>query len=94
MRRVITWMPGVHRLVRKTLSYSRQRDALDASWAWEDWVYNLTRTVDTRSIPDQNERGERRWKRQTPAMEADLTDDRWTIRELLSTVVAPELLNM
>lgn len=58
------------RLVRKTLSYSRQRDALDASCAWEDWVYNLTRTVDTRSIPDRNERGERRWKRQTPALEA------------------------
>ena len=45
------------------------------------------------TAPDRNERGERRWQRQTPAMEAGLTDHRWTIKELLSTVVAPEQLN-
>jgi IS1 family transposase len=29
------------RLVRKTLSYSKQVDALTASCAWEDWVVGL-----------------------------------------------------
>src|SRR5436190_6891777 len=29
------------RLVRKTLSYSKQLDALTASCAWEDWVVGL-----------------------------------------------------
>jgi hypothetical protein len=29
------------RLVRKTLSYSKQLAALRAACAWEDWVYNL-----------------------------------------------------
>ncbi len=52
------------RLVRKTLSYSKQREALEAACAWEDWVYNLTRTVDTLSLPLPD--GQRRWQRQTP----------------------------
>ncbi len=68
------------RLVRKTLSYSRELEAVEAASTWEDWVYNLTRTVDTRSIPDRDEQGRRRWQRQTPAMEAGLTDHRWTSR--------------
>jgi hypothetical protein len=81
------------RLGRKTLSYSKQIEALEAACAWEDWVYNLTRTADTLSIPDRDEQGRRRWQRQRPAMEAGLTDHRWTIKELLTTVVAPEPLN-
>ena len=80
------------RLVRKTLSYSKQLEALQAACAWEDWVYNLTRTVETLSIPLQE--GQRRWQRQTPAMAAGLTDHIWTIKELLMTVVPPLVLNM
>lgn len=80
------------RLVRKTLSYSKQREALEAACAWEDWVSNLTRTVDTLSLPLRD--GPRRWKRQTPAMAAGLTDHSWTIKELLMTVVPPFALNM
>jgi len=75
------------RLVGKTRSYSKRLDALAAACAWEDWVYNLTRTVDTLSIPDRDARGRRRWQRQTPAMEAGLTAHRWTITEPLTTVV-------
>jgi hypothetical protein len=41
------------RLVRKTLSYSKQLAALNAACAWEDWVYNLTRSVDTLSLEVQ-----------------------------------------
>lgn len=81
------------RLVRKTRSYSKELDAVAAACAWEEWVYNLTRTVATLALPDRDEQGRRRWQRQTPAMEAGLTDHRWTIKELLSTVVAPEPLN-
>jgi hypothetical protein len=73
------------RLVRKTLSYSKQLVALRAACAWEDWVYNLTRSVDTLSLPVQI--GQHRWKRQSPAMAAKLTDHIWTIKELLTTVV-------
>ena len=79
------------RLVRKTLSYSKQLDALEAACAWEDWVYNLTRTVDTLAIPVRD--GNRRWQRQTPAMAAGLTDHMWTIQELLMTVVPPSIVN-
>ena len=31
------------RMVRKTLSFSKEEEMLGASCAWEDWVYNLTR---------------------------------------------------
>jgi hypothetical protein len=29
-------------LVRKTLSFSKELQTWQASWSWEDWVYNLT----------------------------------------------------
>jgi hypothetical protein len=80
------------RLVRKTLSYSKQLDALTASCAWEDWVYNLTRPVKTLALPVQVD--QRRWQRQTPAMAAGLTDHQWAVKELLFTVVAPAGINM
>jgi len=35
------------RLVHKTLSYSKEVEMLEAASAWEDWVYNLTRSVKT-----------------------------------------------
>lgn len=79
------------RLVRKTLSYSKRLAALNAACAWEDWVYNLTRSVDTLSLPVQI--GQQRWKRQTPAMAAKLTDRIWSIKELLLTVVPPCVVN-
>lgn len=80
------------RLVRKSLSYSKQLEALEAACAWEDWVYNLTRTVETLSLRVCE--GDRRWKRQTPAMAAGLTDHIWTIKDLLMTVVPPSVLNI
>jgi hypothetical protein len=79
------------RLVRKTLSYSKQVAALEASCAWEDWVYNLTRPLKTLAI--QVHTGQRRWHRQTPAMAAGLTDHQWTVKELLLTVLVPEAIN-
>jgi hypothetical protein len=83
------------RLVRKTLSYSKQLEALEASCAWEDWVYNLTRPLKTLALELEAsaEAKRRRWKRRTPAMAAELTDHIWTIKELLSTVIVPQVIN-
>jgi hypothetical protein len=79
------------RLVRKTLSYSKQLGMLEAACAWEDWVYNLTRAVKTLRI-EVNER-QRRWQSRSPAVAAGLTDHIWTVKELLMTVVAPTAIN-
>ena len=88
----LTSRPMNGRHVRQSLSSSKQLEALEAACAWEDWVYNLTRTVETLSLPLPD--GSRRWKRQSPAMAAGLTDHIWTIKELLMTVVPPSALNM
>ena len=79
------------RLVRTTLSYSKPLAALNAAGAWEDWVYTLTRSVDTLALAVQI--GQQRWKRQTPAMAAKLIDHIWSIKELLMTVVPPGSVN-
>ena len=79
------------RLVRKTLSYSKQVDMLKAASAWEDWVYNLTRPVKTLRVEVND--GQRRWQPRSPAMAAGLTDHIWTVKELLMTVVAPDIIN-
>jgi hypothetical protein len=79
------------RLVRKTLSYSKEPEMLKAACAWEDWVDNLTRPVKTlrREVND----GIRRWQPRSPAMAAGLTEHIWTVKELLMTDVAPDLAN-
>ena len=56
------------RLVRKTLSYSKQLDALEASCAWEDWVYNLSRPLKTLALElEMSTEGQRsRWEADQP----------------------------
>jgi hypothetical protein len=83
------------RLVRKTLSYSKQLEALEASCAWEDWVYNLGRPLKTLAVELEmrTEGQRRRWKPVSPAMAAGLTDHVWSVKELLSTVVRPQVVN-
>ena len=75
------------RLVRKTLSYSKRVEMLEASSAWEDIVYNLVRPLKTlrQEVSDE----QRRWFPRTPAMVAGLTDRIWTIEELLHICVSP-----
>ncbi len=75
------------RMVRKTLSFSKEFDILQASCTWEDSVYNLTRPVKTLRIEVND--SERKWQQRSPAMAAGLTDHLWTIEELLRIVVAP-----
>lgn len=75
------------RLVRKTLSFSKELEMLKASSVWEDAVYNLTREVKTLRVEVEEEK--RRFEPRTPAMAAGLTDRIWSIKELLWTVVSP-----
>jgi hypothetical protein len=79
------------RLVRKTLSFSKQVRALRDACVWEDWVYNLTRPLKTLRHPVLSER--RKWLPCSPAMAAGLTNHIWTIQELLTTLVVPKGIN-
>jgi hypothetical protein len=79
------------RLVRKTLSFSKKLQMLQASCAWEDWVYNLTRPVKTLRLEVND--GQRRWQPRSPAVAAGLTDHIWTVKELLMSVIAPNTIN-
>jgi hypothetical protein len=72
------------RLVRKTLGFSKQRDMLYAACVWEDVVYNFAHHVKTLRL-EVNE-GRRRWARRSPAMAAGITDQLWTIEELLTRI--------
>jgi hypothetical protein len=75
------------RLVRKTLSYSKRVEMLEASSVWEDMIYNLVRPLKTLHQAVCNER--RHWLPRTPAMVAGLTDRILTIEELLHIRVRP-----
>lgn len=75
------------RMVRKTLSFSKEEEMLQASCALEDAVYNLVRPVKTLRIEVNDDT--RRWEPRTPAMAAGLTDHIWTIEELMMTVAVP-----
>jgi len=75
------------RLVRKTLSFSKELEMLRDSCAWEDWIYNLTRPL--KSLRIEVNDGQRRWEQRSPAMVAGLTDHIWSIEELLMNIVAP-----
>jgi len=76
------------RMVRKALSFSKDRKMLEASCAWEDSVYNLTRAV--KSLRFEINDNWRRWQPRSAAMAAGLTNHIWTIEELMMTVVVPD----
>ena len=84
-RRINGW------LVRKTLSFPKELQMLQASCTWEDWVYNLTRPVKTLRLEVND--GQRRWQSRSPATAAGLTDRIWTVKELLMIVIAPIPIN-
>jgi hypothetical protein len=75
------------RLVRKTLGFSKRLAMLRAACIWEDCVYNLARSVKTLrreiNLPSQ------RWELRSPAMAAGLTDQIWSIRQLLTAIPVP-----
>jgi len=77
------------RLVRKTLSFSKELRLLKAASALEDALYNFTRPIKTLRIELSNASKQARWQQRTPAMAASLTDHIWTVKELLSVVLVP-----
>jgi len=79
------------RVVRKTLSFSKEVRYLRASCAWEDAMYNWTRPH--RSLRVRSGTARRRWDPRSPAMAAGLTDHIWSVHELLTTVVPPKVIN-
>jgi hypothetical protein len=76
------------RMVRKTLSFSKEEEMLEASRAWEDWVYNLTRPI--KSLRFEVNEGQQRCQPRSAAMAAGLNDHIWTIEELMMRVVVPK----
>ena len=80
------------RLVRKGLGFSKLLSMHAAQAAWEDLVYNFGRTVKTLRLEAQPD-PLRRWIKRTPAMAAGLSDHRWTVKELLTTMPLPEINN-
>jgi len=86
-------MPHMNgRLVRKGLGFSKRLKMHAAQAAWEDTVYNLGRTVKTLRLEAQLD-PLRRWTGRTPAMAAGLSDHRWTVKELVTTMPLPEVNN-
>jgi hypothetical protein len=76
------------RLTRKSLAFSKDLEMHCAAAAWEDLVYNLARPLKSLRLPE-TDHPTRRWRPQTPAMAARLTDRIWSLRELLFTVPLP-----
>jgi hypothetical protein len=81
------------RLVRKTLSFSKELRFLEAASALEDALYNFTRPVRTLRVELEKPTKQARWQPRTPAMTAGLTDHIWTVKELLTVVLIPRSVN-
>jgi len=81
------------RLVRKTLSYSKELQMLKAASALEDALYNFTRPVKTLRVELEEPTEQARWQQRSPAMAAGLTDHIWTVKELLHLVLVPTRTN-
>jgi len=77
------------RLVRKTLSFSKELRFLQAANILEDAIYNFTRPVKTLRVELPNPSNLARWQQRSPAMAAGLTDHIWTVRELLTVMLVP-----
>ena len=81
------------RLVRKTLSFSKELRLLEAASCWEDAMYNFTRPLKTLRVKQEEHGGSPRWRQRTPAMAAGLTDHVWTVQKLLTSVFVPSSIN-
>ena len=77
------------RLSRKSIAFSKEICIHNACAAIEDMYYNLIRPHKTLRRKNKDG-GVRKWIQRTPAMAAGLTDHRWTLKELFTTVVIGE----
>jgi hypothetical protein len=80
------------RQVRKTLAFSKHIEHYRAAAAWEDAYYNLIRPHKSLRLPIADA-WPQKWQPQTPAMAARLTDHIWTVKELLTTLPLPRVIN-
>jgi hypothetical protein len=76
-------------LVHKTLSFSKELHVLQASCISDDWVYNLTPPVKALRLEVNDV--QRHWQPRSLAIAAGLTDHIWTVKELLTAVIAPNI---
>ena len=81
------------RLVRKTLSFSKELRFLKAASVLEDALSNFTRPLKTLRVELAYPSQHARWQQRTPAMAARLTDHIWTVKELLTVVLVPRPTN-
>ena len=75
------------RLTRKSIAFSKEICIHNGCAVIEDMYYNLIRPHKTLRRKNKDG-GVRKWIQRTPAMAAGLTDHRWTLKELFTTVVA------
>jgi hypothetical protein len=81
------------RLVGKTLSFSKELRFLEAASCWEDALSNFSRPLRTLRVPLGADPHRPNFQSRTPAMAAGLTDHIWTVKELLTRVLIPPLIN-
>lgn len=79
------------RVVRKTLSYSKNWQMHQASIDLEDALHNFVRPHSSLREELPEPQGCRKWLLRTPAMAAGLTDHIWSIRELVTYRLPPRL---
>jgi hypothetical protein len=79
------------RLTRKSLAFSKTIEMHQAAAALEDGYYNLVRPH--KSLRQQVNAQDCRWRQQTPAMASALTDHIWTVKELFSKLPIPSVSN-
>ncbi len=82
----LTMRQSLAPLVRKTLSFSKERTHLQQQTTFFQAFYNVARPhMSLRElISDQPPPFEQKWKQVSPAMAAGITDHVWTFRELLT----------
>jgi hypothetical protein len=73
------------RQARKTLAFSKKLENHRASAILEDAYYNLIKYHKSLRHPIQDVHG-RKWQQRTPMMAAGLTEQAWSLKELLTTI--------
>lgn len=86
----LTFRQALAPLVRKTLSFSKDRTHLEQQTCFFHAFYNFARPHMSlrEKIADNTSRFEQTWEPKTPGMAAGITDHVWTFRELLTAKFA------
>jgi hypothetical protein len=77
---------------RKTLAFAKTIEDYRAAATWEDTYYNFVRPHKSLRLPS-HDAPPQKWRPRTPAMAAQLTDHIWTVKELLTTLTLPRVIN-